>query len=419
VYRKAVLANGVRLITERIPHVRSVSLGIWVTAGSRDEAGPEAGISHFIEHMVFKGTKRRDAQQIAREIDSIGGASNAFTSRETTCFHAKVLDEHLPVIVDLLSDIFLESIFKPREIERERQVVLQEIGLVQDTPDEYVHDLLSQTVWGDHPLGGPILGTNETVMAMGRRHIRDYMRRAYRPGSVLVVAAGNVNHAALRRLIEPLFGALESSGPAPARLAPQPCSRVAVVSRELEQVHLCLGLKGPSATAEERYAAAVLNVVLGGSMSSRLFQEVREKKGLAYSIYSFQSAYADAGMVGVYAGVDPAQVPTALTLIVRELKRLKRTPIGEAELRAAKEHLRGSIMLSAENTDNRMSRLAKNEMNFGRFLPYEEVIQAMEAVTARELRDLATGLFRDEHLSVTTLGPLEEAQLPRELLRLN
>jgi predicted Zn-dependent peptidase len=417
--RKTVLDNGVRLVTEHIPHVRSVSMGIWVTAGSRDEHQREAGVSHFIEHMVFKGTKRRDAQQIAREFDSIGGASNAFTSKENTCFHAKVLDEHLPVMVDLLLDIFLESTFKTREIERERLVVLQEIGLAQDTPDEYVHDLLSQTMWGSHPLGSSILGTIDSVKGIGRRRIKHYMDRAYGPESILISAAGNLDHDALLRLIEPAFGALGSNGQAATRRPPAAQAQVHILSRDLEQVHLCLGLKGPSAVAAERYAAAVLNVILGGSMSSRLFQTVREKKGLAYSIYSFLSGYVDAGLLGVYAGVDPRQVTRTLRLIMQEIRRLKREPVDAAELESAKKHLRGGILLAAENTDHRMSRLAKNEINFGHFLSYEEIIEAMERIEAGQVLELANEIFRDGQLSLVLLGPVAEADLPREILRLN
>lgn len=417
-YRKSELANGVRLVTERMPHVRSVSMGIWVTTGSRDEAPREAGISHFIEHMVFKGTKRRDARQIAYEIDRIGGASNAFTSKETTCFHARVIDEHVPVMVDILADIFLESVFAPREIERERHVVLQEIGLAQDTPDEYIHDLLSQSMWGEHPLGSPVLGTAETVRSIGRRQIRGYIKRSYGPRNVLIAAAGNLDHGQLLALLEPLFGGLAANGAARPRSTPTPQARVSVFGRELEQVHLCLGLMGPQATAPERYAASLLNVVLGGSMSSRLFQSVRERCGLAYSIYSFLSSYVDTGMLGIYAGVDAAELPRALMLIGRELRRLKRRAVGEDELRAAKDHLRGSILLSAESTDNRMTRLARNEINFGRFLPYDEILAGIEAVSAQELRELANRLFREELLSVVTLGPVEEERLPREALKL-
>ncbi len=418
-YRKTVLPNGVRLLTERVPHVRSVSMGIWVTSGSRDETAGEAGVSHFIEHMVFKGTRRRDAQQIAREIDSIGGASNAFTGKENTCFHAKVLGEHLPLIVDLLSDIFLESTFAPREIERERQVVLQELGLVQDTPDEYVHDLLSEITWGGHPLGEPILGTAESVKSLGRRRILGYMGRAYGPESILIAAAGSVDHDALLELVAPPFGALRGNGDPPPRRAPEAQAKVGVFGRDLEQVHLCLGLKGPSAVSSERYTAAVLNVVLGGSMSSRLFQLVREKKGLAYAIYSYLSGYVDSGMVAVYAGVDPAQLEKTLGLIVREIKRLKRRPVEEAELSAAKKHLRGGILLASENTDHRMTRLAKNEISFGRFLSYDEMIGEMEKVDAAAVRALANECFRDECLSLALLGPVEEKDLPEGLLKLN
>jgi predicted Zn-dependent peptidase len=411
-YRKTVLPNGVRLVTEHIPHVRSVSMGIWVTVGSRDEHGGEAGISHFIEHMIFKGTKRRDAQQIARETDSIGGAANAFTGKETTCFHAKVLDEHVPTMVDLLSDIFLESIFATREIERERQVVLQEIGLAQDTPDEYVHDLLGEVMWGSHSLGGPILGTAESVKATGRRHIKCYMGRAYGPESIIISAAGNLKHEEMLALIEPAFGALPTNGPAPVREAPALQAGTGVFGRELEQVHVCMGLKGLAASSGERYAAAVLNVILGGSMSSRLFQIIREQKGLAYSIYSFQSGYVDAGMMGVYVGVEKTQVAKTLKLITREVKRLKRDLVDAGELEAAKKHLRGGILLASENTDNRMTRLAKNEINFGRFLTYDEMIGAMERVSAEDIRALANDLFRDEHLSMVLLGPIKEEDVP-------
>ncbi|MFH0809425.1 MAG: pitrilysin family protein [Pseudomonadota bacterium] len=417
-YRKTVLDNGVRVITERIPYVRSVSVGIWVTVGSRDERAVEAGISHFIEHMVFKGTKRRDAQQIAREIDSIGGASNAFTGKENTCFHAKVLDEHLPLIVDLLIDIFLESAFKSREIERERHVVLQEIGLSQDTPDDYVHELLGQAMWGDHPLGSSILGTVESVKSFGRRHISRYMARTYGPRNMLIVAAGNLDHDQLLEIVAPLFSGLANDNEPVPRCPPVARAETGVLTRELEQVHLCLGAKGLASAAPERYGAALLNVILGGSMSSRLFQSIREKKGLAYSIYSYLSSYADSGGVAVYAGVDPAKANETLRLILREIKRLKRELIPDDELSGAKKHLRGGILLSAENTDNRMTRLAKNEIVFGRLVPYEEMMADMEKVTSEDVRGLANELFRQDSLSLALVGPVEKDSFPRELLRM-
>jgi len=418
-FKKTVLPNGLRLVTERMPHVRSVSMGIWVAAGSRDEQPAQSGISHFIEHMVFKGTKRRDAKQIALEIDSIGGASNAFTSKEATCFHARVLDEHTPVMVDLLADIFLDSVYDPKEIERERQVILQEIGLAQDTPDEYVHDLLSETIWGGHALGRPILGEVQTVRGMVRPHILDYLSMTYGPQNVIVSAAGHLEHKEMLSLVSERFSGMSPNGDTSPRTAPVAMRSVKSVTRDLEQVHLCLGVRGLSATSGERFAAAILNIILGGSMSSRLFQIIREQKGLAYSIYSFLSSYVDTGMLGVYVGVERKDVAKALRLITRELKRMKRDPVTEAELTAAKENIKGGLYLSAESTDNRMSRLAKNELNFGRFIPYSEIVENMERVTVEDVKALAQKLFRDKHLALAVIGPMEEGEVPGELLKLS
>lgn len=396
-----------RVVTEWIPHLHSVSMGIWLNLGSRDEQDNESGLTHFIEHMLFKGTEKRSAREIAKELDAVGGMSNAFTSKENTCFHAKVLDTHLPLVVDILSDIFLHSVFAHAEVEREREVILQEINMVEDTPDEYVHILFSQSFWDGNPLARPIFGNVQTVLSFSREMILGYLERGYQPDRIVLSAAGNVNHQEFLKLVGPAFRNIERHSHALNRKPPSISSRVDLYPRDLEQIHLCLGARGTSLVEEERYCCSILNVILGGSMSSRLFQEVRERRGLAYSIYSFLSSHTDAGMVGIYGAVRPDNIKKTLELIRHELRRFKREPIGDTELRAAKEHIKGGIYLAAENTDNRMSRLAKNEIIFGRFVPYEEIEAGLEQVTVEDVQALAQQIFRPEAMSLVLLGQVD------------
>ncbi len=396
-----------RVVTEWIPHLHSVSMGIWLNLGSRDEQDNESGLTHFIEHMLFKGTEKRSAREIAKELDAVGGMSNAFTSKENTCFHAKVLDTHLPLVVDILSDIFLHSVFAHAEVEREREVILQEINMVEDTPDEYVHILFSQSFWDGNPLARPIFGNVQTVLSFSREMILGYLERGYQPDRIVLSAAGNVNHQEFLKLVGPAFRNIERHSHALNRKPPSISSRVDLYPRDLEQIHLCLGARGTSLVEEERYCCTILNVILGGSMSSRLFQEVRERRGLAYSIYSFLSSHTDAGMVGIYGAVRPDNIKKTLELIRHELRRFKREPIGDTELRAAKEHIKGGIYLAAENTDNRMSRLAKNEIIFGRFVPYEEIEAGLEQVTVEDVQALAQQIFRPEAMSLVLLGQVD------------
>ncbi len=396
-----------RVVTEWIPHLHSVSMGIWLNLGSRDEQDNESGLTHFIEHMLFKGTEKRSAQEIAKELDAVGGMSNAFTSKENTCFHAKVLDTHLPLVVDILSDIFLHSVFAHAEVEREREVILQEINMVEDTPDEYVHILFSQSFWDGNPLARPIFGNVQTVLSFSREMILGYLERGYQPDRIVLSAAGNVNHQEFLKLVGPAFSNIERHSYALNRKPPSISSRVDLYPRDLEQIHLCLGARGTSLVEEERYCCTILNVILGGSMSSRLFQEVRERRGLAYSIYSFLSSHTDAGMVGIYGAVRPDNIKETLELIRHELRRFKREPISDTELRAAKEHIKGGIYLAAENTDNRMSRLAKNEIIFGRFVPYEEIEARLEQVTVEDVQALAQQIFRPEAMSLVLLGQVD------------
>ncbi|MGB9712205.1 MAG: M16 family metallopeptidase [Dissulfurimicrobium hydrothermale] len=411
-YSKSVLQNGVRVITEKIPDVRSVSVGIWVAAGSRDEDRDEAGISHFIEHMVFKGTERYSSLDIAKIFDQMGGISNAFTSKEITCFHVKVLKNHMDKAVGLLSDMFLHSVFDPVEIEKECQVVLQEIGMVEDSPDDLIHDLFCEAYWPDHGLGRSILGTRETVSAFDSDSIRRYMSKVYKGSKVIVAAAGDVDHEAFRDRINGLFDVLADGNGVVARSAPLPKAGIRFVRKELEQAHILFGFKGPSVTDKWRFTAMLFNVILGGSMGSRLFQEVREKRGLAYSVYSFLSSYEDAGLLGTYAAVAPDNVSAVAEIIRGEIMKLATCPLLIEELDAARDHLKSELLLLSESTDVRMARLAKNEIAYGRQVSYDEVVDNIEAVSSEDIIAFADACLSGD-ASLVCLGPVSDAEVHR------
>ncbi len=405
-YRKSILDNGVRVLTEQVSGVRSVSAGIWVHSGSRDEDIEEQGISHLLEHMLFKGTSTRTVLDIAKELDTLGGFSNAFTAKEHTCFHAKVLDSDLEQALDLLLDMFVDSRFDPTDLELEKAVVLQEIGMMEDTPEEYVHVLFNEAFWDGNPLGRSILGKRETIPLMNRDRILEYVQRMYVPGNTLIAAAGNVTHEGFLRLLGNTLRDRPASKP-PKRDLGLNFQKVSTFTpRDLEQVHVCLGTPGPSSGDQSRYADTLLNVILGGNMSSRLFQEIREKRGLAYSVYSFLNTYQDAGLLGIYLAVAPESLEEALELTAGEFARLRAGDLSEADLSAAKQYLKGSILLGAENTDNRMMRMAKNEFAFERFIPYTELEQRIGAVTLDEIFAVADLRLDSERISLTVLGPL-------------
>jgi predicted Zn-dependent peptidase len=407
---KTVLPNGVRLVSQHMPHTRSVSMGVWVNVGARDEADTENGLSHFIEHMIFKGTRQRSAFQIAKEFDAIGGHTNAFTSMEHTCYHAKVLDRQVETMVDILSDIFLNSIFDPREVERERPVILQEIGMIEDSPEEYIHYLAGHNFWGDAPLGRSILGTRENVANFNADAIRHFFHRLYQPERIVIAAAGHIEHHRLVDLVGPSFASVQPQDGFPERIPPPGRRLVDIRSRDLEQVHICLGTAGLSVTDPRRYAFSLINTILGGNMSSRLFQEVREKRGLAYAVYSFVSAHVDTGMFGVYLAVSPDQALAAVELVVQEFMRLSRQPVDAAELEGAKEYTKGSLLLASESADNQMVRIAQNEIHFQADIPLETVIQRIESVGREDLLQLAAELFRPDQMVLTLLGPVETAK---------
>ncbi|PWB44267.1 MAG: peptidase M16 [Candidatus Methylomirabilota bacterium] len=410
-YNRQVLPNGMVVLSERMPAVKSATIGVWVRVGSRDEAAEAAGISHFIEHMLFKGTGRRSAQEIAAAIDAVGGTLDAFTSRETTCFYAKVLGEHLPLAIDLLSDTFLHSNLDPKDIERERDVVLQEIKMVEDTPDDLVHDLFAEAIWSDHPVARPILGRKETVRAFTRDDVRGHMERFYRPDRTIVVAAGDLEHERLVDLVVGAFNGFEGRS-VHTDLPPPSCTAaVRVEERDTAQLHLCLGVDGLPHAHRDRYALYLLNAMLGGSMSSRLFQEVREKRGLAYSIYSYQASYRDCGLLVVYAGTDPDSSSQVVDLIRAECARLRNEPIDPVDLQRAKDQLKGNLLLGLEGTGSRMTRLAKTEIYFEGTYSLDDIIAGIDAVSMDQFESLTRRILRDEAFAITTIGPVAQAAL--------
>jgi predicted Zn-dependent peptidase len=415
---RETLDNGLRILTEPMTEVRSVTIGVWLTRGSRHETADVGGIAHFVEHMLFKGTATRTAEDIAQAIDSIGGQLDAFTAKEYASYYIKVLDEHLPLAIDILSDIVLNPAFSPEDIEREKKVVVEEIKMVDDTPDDLVHEIFTQGFWDGHPLARPILGTRETVESFTSDSLRRYYENAYTPHNLIVSAVGNLEHGRLRELVEQKFGGLRSSGDRPGDERPRVTRNVQIRHKELEQSHICLGTDCYPQDHADRHAMYVLNTLLGGSMSSRLFQNVREKRGLAYAVFSGLSAYRDAGTFTIYAGCADEAVGEVVDLVVEELRTAKQTAVPEAELRRSKDHLKGSLMLSLENTASRMSHLARQEIYFDRQFSLDETLSEIEAVTADDVQRVASGLFGTDSLSATVLGNVNGLQLPPERLDL-
>lgn len=408
IYRKTTLDNGIRIVTEQVPYIQSVSLGIWVRSGSRFEAPEINGISHFIEHMLFKGTSRRSAYAIAREIDSVGGVLNAFTSKELTSFYCKVIEENLKLAVDLLSDIFLNASFPEEEIEREKQVICQEIYQVEDNPEDLIHEILGARFWGDNPLGQPVLGTIPSVTRLNRSTALDFKADAYSPAETVICAAGKLEHDRIVELFDNVMGRLPKGSGRPAQAAPHIEPSSYVLNRDLEQVHICLAAEGPTSADERRHAAYILNTILGGGMSSRLFQEVREKSGLAYSVYSFLSSLSDTGMFGVYAACEPARVDELLCIVKRETDQLADS-LTEEDIATAKNQIKGNVVLSMESTESRMNRLAKGEFYFGRNISMKEILDSLDDVTHEELAQLARDLIHSKKLTLVALGPVKES----------
>jgi predicted Zn-dependent peptidase len=415
--RRTILPNGLILLTERMEYMRSVAMGVWIKSGSRCEAAETNGISHFVEHMLFKGTRSRTAQHIAREMDSIGGNLDAFTGKETICFNVKSLAEHVPIALDVLADLVLNPVFDLPDIERERGVILEEIKIDEDNPDVLVHELFTQAFWKDHPLGWPILGTTATVAGLNKRSLVDYHSDRFHGGNMIFAAAGNLDHDDFAETIAVKFSTL--AGGATLHELPAPKAEARIVQRNkksLEQVQICLGLPAPPITDESRYATLILNTVLGGGMSSRLFQTIREERGMAYSIYSDLSPYRDTGTLCVYAGTSAGKALEVVDLILDEFRKLKQELLSIEELTRAKDQVKGNILMGLESSNARMANLARQEMYFHEFITVDEIIARINEVSAAQVQTMAQRLFDPARIAVTLLGRLDGVKLKRERL---
>jgi predicted Zn-dependent peptidase len=412
-----VLPNGLRVISEYMSHVRSVSVGIWIDSGSRREAPAESGLSHFIEHMVFKGSANRSAEDIARSVDSLGGNLDAYTGKELVCYNTKVLDEHLPLAFDVLSDMVLHPAFRSEDVEKEKGVILEELKMEVDNPEYLVHETFSSNFFKGHPLGQSIIGTRETIKSFDAKVVRNFYRSVYTPKNILITAAGHVKHKKLVDLVAAQFGAL---APRPQRKQagpPEPQARIVMKDKtSLEQMHLLAGVPAYPVAHPSRFSAYVLNVLLGGSMSSRLFQTIREQRGLVYSVFSEINAFRDSGVLAIYAGTSRASMPQVLELTMGELRKFKEEPVPTEELKRGKDHLKGSVMLGLESTSSRMSNLARQEMYFGRFVTLDEIVREIDAVTVESVQQVAKELFRPEAFALTVLGNLNGLKVRREHL---
>ncbi len=409
-YQKTVLDNGLTVATERIPEFRSCSLGLWVGAGSRFETEEQAGLSHFLEHMLFKGTSQRTAYDIAVAMDGVGGQLNAFTEREHTCYYARVMDRHLPLALDVLSDMYTGSRLEQKDIDIEKTVILEEIKMYEDTPDDQIFDIFTRSLYSGHPLGRPIIGYAKVVESVKRGDFTNYMEARYRSSNLLVAAAGQVDHDELVAAVQQhICQKMPESDPLKQCLvAPKPSQTKAVYNKDCEQAHICYGCSGLAYTDKRRYGLLLLDSVLGGSMSSRLFQEIREKQGLVYSVSTFQNSYFDGGLFGVYAGTSAEKVEQVLELTRTIFASVRSEGIDKAELERAREHLKGSLALGMESTSNRMMRLARTELYHKRFIPLSEVIDEVDAVTMDDIRELTDWLLDPDRYTLSVLGPVEQ-----------
>jgi predicted Zn-dependent peptidase len=419
-FKKTVFNNGLTVLTERHPEFRSLAIGVWIKVGTRHESVKDAGVSHFLEHMLFKGTEKRSALDIAREVDRVGGDFNAFTSRENTCFHVLLLDRDVGLGIDILSDVILNSTFDAGELERERKVILQEISMVDESPEEIAHDLFFELLYPKHGLGRPILGTQRSIHRMKRRDLLAYFRHHYRPDQTVIAVAGNVSHQKVLKKLSAL-SRLKWPGRPPKKpkpefsRAPQPTFGRWWLPRDTEQAHLIWGVKGPDYTSKDRFASFLLNVYLGGGMSSTLFQEIREKNGLAYTVYSNLTPFTDSGVFSIYAATGVSQIPLCLRLIEECVQKVKKTPLTQEELDTIKDNLKGTILLSSDSAESRMSSIAQNDMIFDRYVSVKEVCDEIDRITPAQIQSLARKIFRDDHRGILILGPKPTPQMKKKL----
>lgn len=411
-YNKTVLPNGIRVISEGMPHLKSTSIGIWVDIGSRDEPDSENGVCHFIEHMLFKGTHSRTAFQIASALESLGGSLNAFTSREQTCFYARVIDEHLPTAVDILTDMLIDSTLEPHHVEKERNVIIDEINDVFDTPSDYVHDLFAKAMWSDHSLGNPIMGTTDSISSMARDNLENFKKTEYTAGRIVVSAAGHVDHDKLAAMIQEKLP-LDSQKPVPASnreyISPTPAR--SVVFRKSNQTHICLGFPAYRYTHPNKFALLLLHNILGAGMSSRLFQAVREELGFAYSVYTYQDYYRDCGTFCVCLSTDDKNVVESTDVILTELAKIRDENVTTAELESARQQLKGNLVLGLEGSSSRMNRLARHELGYNKYESLEETLERVESVTLDDLQEATAGVFHSDRCAAAYLGPVTESVL--------
>lgn len=416
-YQKKVLPNGVRIITEEIEHVRSIAFGLWVGAGSRDEREGFEGISHFIEHMFFKGTEHRTARDLAESLEAVGGQLNAFTTKEYTCYYAKVLDEDLDLAIDVLSDMFFYSRYDEKEIEKEKNVVIEEIKMYEDSPDELIHDVFSECVWNDHPLGKPILGTEESIRSLNRDKIMTFLSEHYAPDNLVIAVAGKIKHADIVEKLAAQFGDFRRGGRRVLEGTPTGLTIERYQQKETEQMHILLGVPGLGQDDEDIYAMHIFNNIIGGGLSSRLFQQIREQRGLAYSVYSYHSTYVDTGLFGIYAGTSPKNTKEVIECILRELNEIKQKGISTLELERTKAQIKGGLYLGLESVSSRMSRLGKTELTYNRVLSPEEVVEKLEKVTQADVLRVIGRLWQRDNISVMTLGPSGHEVVLADLLQ--
>lgn len=412
-YHKHVFENGITLVVDKMPYVRSVSIGIWVKVGAKHEDSSRNGISHFIEHMLFKGTRSKNAHQIAETIDGIGGQLGGFTSREHTCYYAKVSNEHVTTAISLLSDIFLNSLFDQGEVEREKMVVLEEIKMVEDDSQELIHDLFTQTIWGSSSLGQPVLGKASVINSLDSNGLIDFWRTHYTPDRVVISVAGNIDYDLILKETGHLFDSSNGTPWGQKIDIPEVKQNLSFKKRDLEQIHLCLGVPGLPYTDKDRYALLILNTILGGGMSSRLFQEIREKRGLAYAVYSYPASYKDAGLFVVYVGTSPKNLQESTDIIFSQFLDLKNNGITDVELQKTKEQLKGDLILHSEDTYDRMARLAKHELYFKRFFTLDETLHLIDEVDLSQVKDLARSLFQSEFLNLVLIGNVKKEEIKR------
>ncbi len=414
-HNETVLSNGLHILSEKVPHVHSVAVGFWVNVGSRDESPEVQGITHFIEHLMFKGTKTRTAKQIAESLDAVGGQLNAFTTKEYTCYYVRVLDEFLEFAVDLLSDMLLNSRFAPEDMDRERNVILEEIKMYEDTPDEQVHDVFARTLWRDHPLGRPIIGTEDVIANLTRDQIIEFYQEHYIASNIFVAVAGNVEHQRVVEKINGTLGHLETKTSPRTLEPPVPYSDASFRKKDTEQVHICAGVPGLSLSDPNIYVLQLINTVLGGGLSSRLFQQIREDRGLVYAVFSYHSSYHDGGVFCIYLGLSQVNVGKAMNLVFKEIRDIQKHGITDVELQRAKDQLRGNLLLSLEHVSSRMSRLGKSKMYLDKVIPPEELVRRINSIGNEEIKEVASTFLIPEKFCLASVGPWEDPELIKEL----